>query len=500
MTATTVQRQEATDPDGPTGRLASWVAGLSLGDIPETVIERAKHLLLDGLGCGLIGAQLPWSRIATDAVLALENHGDAVVIGTGKSTSGPAAAVLNGTFIQGFELDDFHPIAPVHSCSLVIPALLSTVTAQPRPATGADFLLAAIVGLEVGPRVGYTLHGSQMLDRGWHSGPVFGTHSAAMASGKLRGLSPAQLEDALGLAGTQSAGLMAAQYEAMSKRMHHGFAARNGFYAAGLAAANYTGIKRVFEREYGGFLSVFGEGHDPDASLLTDQLGERWETSIIMVKSYAVMGGLHGAVDAARKLRDSVAAEDISKIDITVGETVYKHGWWKPERPLTAIGAQMNIGYATAAALLDGNALPEQFTPARLDADDIWSLIDVTDVHLDESLADAPLDRAIPHRSRGHHPRRHRAPGSRRRAARRALGSGDQRRARRQIPRADRSRHRPRPRHRDRTSGRRPPRPRRRRQPDRSAGPAGCRRTRLKGRSHAHDDGPTELAGVTRSR
>jgi 2-methylcitrate dehydratase PrpD len=110
-----------------------------------------------------------------------------------------------------------------------------------------------------------------------------------------------------------------------------------------------------------------------------------------MVKSYAVMGGLHGAVDAARQSRQSIAPEDISKIDITVGETVYKHGWWKPDRPLTAIGAQMNIGYATAAALLDGNALPEQFTPARLDADDIWSLIDATEVHLDESLAEAPL-------------------------------------------------------------------------------------------------------------
>jgi 2-methylcitrate dehydratase PrpD len=391
MTVTAVHQHPATDPDGPTGRLASWVADLTLDDIPQSVVERAKHLLLDGVGCGLIGAQLPWSRVATSAVLDLEGSGDTVVIGTGKSTSGPAAAVLNGTFIQGFELDDFHPIAPVHSCSLVIPALLSTATARPGPTTGADFLLAAIIGFEVGPRVGYTLHGAQMLDRGWHSGPVFGTHSAAMASGKLRGLSPAQLEDALGLAGTQSAGLMAAQYEAMSKRMHHGFAARNGFYAAGLAAANYTGIKRVFEREYGGFLSVFGEGHEPDASLLTDQLGEKWETSTIMVKSYAVMGGLHGAVDAARQLRESVVAEDISKIDITVGETVYKHGWWAPERPLTAIGAQMNIGYATAATLLDGNALPEQFTQPRLDADDIWSLIDVTTVHLDESLADAPL-------------------------------------------------------------------------------------------------------------
>ena len=388
---TAAHQQAATDPDGPTGQLATWVADLTVDHVPQNVVERAKHLLLDGLGCALVGAQLPWSRVATDAVLGLEGKGDAVVIGTGQVTSAPAAAVLNGTFIQGFELDDFHPLAPLHSCSLLIPALLSTATTRTHPTTGAELLLAAIAGFEVGPRVGYTLHGSQMLDRGWHSGSVFGTHSAAMASGKLRELTPAQLEDALGLAGTQSSGLMAAQFEAMSKRMHHGLASRNGFYAAGLAAAGYTGIKRVFEREYGGFLSVFGEGHSPDASLLTGQLGQRWETTIIMVKSYAAMGGLHGAIDAARQLRSSIAPEDISKIDITVGETVYKHGWWQPERPLTPIGAQMNIGYATAAALLDGNVLPEQFTPECLDADDIWKLIAATTVHLDEALARADI-------------------------------------------------------------------------------------------------------------
>jgi len=383
--------EAATDPHGPTGKLAHWVYDLRYADIPPTVVDRAKYLLLDGIGCALIGAGLPWSRVATDAVLALEGDGNAVVIGTGLTTSAPASAVLNGTFIQGFELDDFHPLAPLHSCSLLIPALLSTASTRSTPTTGAEFLLAAIAGFEVGPRVGYTLHGAQMLDRGWHSGAVFGTHSAAMASGKLRGLPPSRLEDALGLAGTQSAGLMAAQFEAMSKRMHHGFAARNGFYAAGLAAAGYTGIKRVFEREYGGFLSVFGEGHDPDGSLLTADLGERWETSNVMVKSYAAMGGLHGAIDCARGLRKSVDPADISKVDITVGETVYKHGWWTPERPLTPIGAQMNIGYATAAALLDGNVLPEQFTPQRLDADDVWELIGKTEVHLDESLADAPI-------------------------------------------------------------------------------------------------------------
>ena len=387
---TAVMQEPATAPQGPTGKLATWVAGLSLADVPDGVVERAKHLLLDGVGCALIGAQLPWSRTATQAVLDIDGSGDTVVIGTGRTASAPAAAVLNGTFIQGFELDDFHPLAPVHSCSLLIPALVSTASSKPQT-TGADALLAAIVGFEVGPRVGYTLHGAEMLNRGWHSGSVFGTHAAAMTAGKLRGLSPAQLEDALGLAGTQSAGLMAAQFEAMSKRMHHGLAARNGVYAAGLAAHGYTGIKRVFEREYGGFLSVFGEGHHPDADALTGQLGERWETGTIMVKSYAAMGGLHGAIDAARRLRPTVDPNRVTHIDITVGTTIYKHGWWTAERPLTPIGAQMHLGYTVAAALLDGNVLPEQFTSARLDADDIWRLVERTDVHLDETRDRAPI-------------------------------------------------------------------------------------------------------------
>jgi len=62
----------------------------------------------------------------------------------------------------------------------------------------------------------------------------------------------------------------------MSKRMHHGSPRRNGIYAAD-CRHGYTGIKRVFEREYGGFLSVFGEGTPSDAALLTGQLGERWK-------------------------------------------------------------------------------------------------------------------------------------------------------------------------------------------------------------------------------
>jgi aconitate decarboxylase len=154
------------------------------------------------------------------------------------------------------------PAAPLHSNALVLPALLACAE-EIGHVSGEQFLLGAIAGYEVGPRVGLALHGIEMLSRGWHSGSVFGTHAVAATSGVLLGLDPARFEDALGLAGTQSCGLMAAQFESMCKRMHHGLSSRNGLYSALLAAGGYTGIKRVFERDYGGFLSVFGEGAFP---------------------------------------------------------------------------------------------------------------------------------------------------------------------------------------------------------------------------------------------
>jgi 2-methylcitrate dehydratase PrpD len=314
------------------------------------------------------------------------------VIGTGMTTTGPAAVLLNSTFIQGFELDDFHPLAPLHSTSLIVPVLLATA-GHLGGASGDAALTAAVAGFEVGPRVGLALHGSQMLSRGWHSGPVFGTHTAATVAGKLRGLGADELEDALGMAGTQSAGLMAAQYEAMSKRMQHGFAARNGYYAAGLAAGGYTGIKQVFDRPYGGYLAVFGEGHNPDPAQVIAGLGQGWHTELIMVKSYAAQGGLHGTIQAALELRaeHGIDPKTVSRIEIRVGHTVYHHGWWQPQRPLTSIGAQMNLGYAAAVALLDGQVLPPQFTGERLDADDVWELLHRVDVKLDENIQNAPI-------------------------------------------------------------------------------------------------------------
>ena len=81
--------------------------------------------------------------------------------------------MLNSSFIQGFELDDYHPLAPLHSNTLVLPAMLAAAPRVGR-VSGERFLLGAILGYETGPRVGQALGGLEMLSRGWHSGVVFG--------------------------------------------------------------------------------------------------------------------------------------------------------------------------------------------------------------------------------------------------------------------------------------------------------------------------------------
>jgi 2-methylcitrate dehydratase PrpD len=384
-----------TDPAGPTGRLATWVAKTTLEDVPASVRDRAKHLVLDGIACALVGAQLPVSRIGVEGVTALDTAGDSALIGWGgRATSATSAAMVNSSFIQGFELDDYHPLAPLHSNSIILPAMLAAAPRLGR-VSGERFLLGAILGYETGPRVGQALGGLDMLSRGWHSGVVFGPIASAAAAGTLYGLDAAGFEDAFGMAATQSCGLMSAMYESMVKRMQHGFASRNGLTAAALAASGYVGIKRVFERSYGGWLAAFGEGHRTYPEEIYAGLGHLWETERIAVKAYSAMGLLHAAIDAALELRSKVDISQIQRIDIDMAEAAYAHGGWKAERPLEVIGAQMNVAYVVAVALLDGDVLVDQFSQARINRDDVWKLIDRTITHHEKAYDNLPTDEQL---------------------------------------------------------------------------------------------------------
>ncbi|CEJ94422.1 hypothetical protein VHEMI09956 [[Torrubiella] hemipterigena] len=380
----------------PTETLAKWVSALTYDEIPESIITRTKYLILDGLACAFVGSHLPWSEKAATALLSLEHPfaGDATIFGwEGRKATALTAALVNSTFIQGFELDDWHSRAPLHSNSILLPALFAAaqhVTGKESDTRidGRNLILATVAGYEVGPRVGLALYGSHVLSKGWHSGAVFGPAASAASVSKLLGLDAGKVEDAFGIACTQACGLMSAQFESEVKRMQHGFAARNGLMAAMLARDGYIGIKKVFERDYGGFLTQFSAGNGKTPAYLPDELvkglGQTWQTENICIKAYAAMAGTHPTIDCVRQLQEEHPEKmkdikAIKKVTITLGDAAFHHGGWKTTRPLTSTGAQMSNSFVAATQIVHGSVMPVQFTPEQLENEDTWRLTDLTE-------------------------------------------------------------------------------------------------------------------------
>jgi aconitate decarboxylase len=101
----------------------------------------------------------------------------------------------------------------------------------------------------------------------------------------------------------------------------------------------------------------------------------------------------HAGIDAALKLRSKrVPLEKVKRIDIDLAEAAYQHGGWRAVRPLEPIGAQMNIAYTVAVALLDGDVLIDQLAEARINRDDVWRLIDRIHVHYEKAYDTLPTD------------------------------------------------------------------------------------------------------------
>ncbi len=351
--------------DNPYTRgIAEFAAGLTYGRIPADVIARLKLLILDSLGCALYGTELPWSRILMATLRALDETKACAVWGTGRRLSGPHAALVNGTLVQSFELDDVHRAGVLHVGAVTLPALIAVAELRPGM-TGPDFLRAALTGYEIGPRVGLCM-GPEHIGQGWHSGATVGVFAAAAGAAAGLRLSVDQTVHALGIAGTQAAGLMAAQYGAMVKRMHAGRAAQSGLYSALLAEAGFTGIVDVFESPYGGFCGTFSRSHDRfNLAELTAGLGERFETFGVALKFYSCVGSNHTTLDAIRTIaaRRPFRADDVAKITVHGSQATVDHVGW-PYQPQGLTSAQMNLPFCVATLLAEGDVFVDQFSEA----------------------------------------------------------------------------------------------------------------------------------------
>ncbi len=363
-------------------RLARFAAELRIEDLPPDVIAHARLCLLDTLGCGLYGATLPWTTIVRETLLAVD-RGHAMVFASPHRLSAPHAALVNGTAVHAFELDDLHPRSIVHPGSVVIPAALAAASTV-SGVTGADLLVALVAGYETAARVGVSLGAAHLL-AGWHPTGTHGTLGAAAAAGSILHLGADEMQNAFGTAGSQSAGLMAAQYESMVKRFHAGRAAQSGLYAALLARRGFIGIADLFEAEYGGYGSTFSPKFEP--AQLTIGLGNEWQIRDVGFKPYSCNGSCHPTVDALRHLIavSGLRSEDVERVDVYVSTATAKHVGW-PYAPKTVTTAQMNLPYIAAVVLTDGDAFVEQFSEQRVHDPRLLELSRRVHVHADPEI------------------------------------------------------------------------------------------------------------------
>lgn len=295
----------------PSATLAEFTANLSYEMIPDAVITRCEDFLLDTFGSMLAGYPARPVKSIRDFALAMgPAQGSAQIIGSTQTTSPLFAALVNGAAAHMVEQDDVHNGAVFHPAAVVFPAALAV--AQDLGASGKDLLVACVAGYEAGIRVGEFLGRSHY--RIFHTTGTAGTIAAAVAAGRLMSLSPAQMLDAIGSAGTQAAGLWEfLRTAADSKQLHTAKAAANGLTAAWLARDGFTGARQILEGAQG--LGA-GMSSDADPSRLTDGLGSRWALAETSFKYHASCRHTHPAADAlARVMQDNgLAAEDINRV------------------------------------------------------------------------------------------------------------------------------------------------------------------------------------------
>jgi 2-methylcitrate dehydratase PrpD len=330
--------------------LASFASNLQAKDIPADVMHRAEDLLVDWFGSAIAGKGSRPVEIITQFAQDMggftsAHAGPSEILISRKKTSPFLAAMANAAASHVAEQDDVHNGSVFHPATVVFPSALAC--AQAIGASGEDLLVAAVAGYEVGIRVGEFLGRSHY--KVFHTTGTAGTIAAAAAVGHLLKLSPAQMLNAFGSAGTQSAGLWEFLRDAAdSKQLHTAHAASTGLMSAYIAQAGFTGAQRILEGKQG---MAAGMSSDADQSKLVDRLGSRWALAETSFKYHASCRHTHPAADA---LLQVILAYKLKPNDITQVETLVHQGAIDVLGPVTdpATVHQSKFSMGTVLALI----------------------------------------------------------------------------------------------------------------------------------------------------
>lgn len=329
-------------------KLSAYIAGASRRALPASIMERARHHLLDTIAAMVSGAPLLPGRRAIEYVAALGGVPEACVIGTRIVTSAANAALANGMLAHADETDDAYYLALVHPGCSVVPAALAL--AERNRCGGTALLRVIVLGYDVCARISKALGVERFRSAGHSTHSYGGTFGAAAAAGALAGINSEQARYLLSYAAQQASGLScwARDVEHVEKAFDFGgMPARNGVTAATMVASRFTGVDDVFSGDRG-----FFHAHDRYArpELLVRGLGREFDIMQTALKRWPVGYPIQAPLDALSNLMAAhgLTAGDVERVVITLDE--------QGARTVSGrLMADINIQHLTALMLIDGD-------------------------------------------------------------------------------------------------------------------------------------------------
>ena len=314
--------------------IGAWAAGLSVGDVPERALDRARLQTASILAGARAGerAAAPFATVAPDGPL-------------GEVYAGAAASIAH-------DWDDYLFMGHTgHSAVWVARAFTDD----------ADRALAAqVAGNEVGGRLGAALF------LGPHNGQFWSSihcGSASVAAGVALGLDAERLAHALAIALYQPPyGLWPGFMGPDSKLLTAAEPAVQGARAALLAAQGVTGALDVIE-DRRGLLANFSFAPRP---AMLGGLGEAWLTDTLAFKPRPGCAYLQAPVDLALGLE--IDAADVAEIEVDAGYLTVGMESLGARAGLTPIGVTFSAARSLAVALVAGRLTHEELEPEWLAA------------------------------------------------------------------------------------------------------------------------------------
>jgi 2-methylcitrate dehydratase PrpD len=279
-------------------KLSTYMSAARDHELPNEVLEKAKHHILDTFAAMVSGSELTPGR---EAIRFARAYGGEKIATVAASTvlCGPIeAAMANAELAHSDETDDYDPRNTGHPGCAIVPAALAL--GEQFGVSGAHFLRAVMLGYDVGLRAITTVGGGGVV-KDIHI--MLGTFGAAAAGGCVARLSSQQMRWVLDYAAQQSTSGTPAwkrDTEHIEKAfVFAGAGARNGVTAALLVHSGWTGLDDILSGP-DNFLQCYAPQADPNTFI--DKLGERYDVERVNIKKWSVGGPIQPALDAFENL------------------------------------------------------------------------------------------------------------------------------------------------------------------------------------------------------